>query len=62
MAGMRAPLAAPGAMYILRVDLGHARGIGEVGRGTGIGPNTDLFSFFFLLSIFQIHLKLRFRI
>jgi hypothetical protein len=35
MAGMRAPLAAPGAMYIPRVDLGHTRGIGEVGRGTG---------------------------
>ena len=32
MAGMRAPLAALGAMYILRVDLGHARGISEVGR------------------------------
>jgi hypothetical protein len=58
MAGMRAPLAAPGAMYILRVDLGHARGICEVGRGTGIGPNTNLFSFFFSAFYFPNSLEI----
>jgi hypothetical protein len=52
MAGMRAPLAAPGAMYIPRVDLGHTRGIGEVGRGTG-GKSAQN-PFYYLLIIFSI--------
>jgi hypothetical protein len=54
MAGMWAPLAALGAMYIPRVDLGDTRGIGEVGRGTGESrPKIPFIIFLLFFSIFS---------
>jgi hypothetical protein len=54
MAGMRAPLAAPRAMYIPRVDLGHTRGIGEVGRGTWGKSVQNPFYYILLIIFFSI--------
>ena len=62
MAGMRAPLAAPGAMYIPRVDLGHTRGIGEVGRGTGGKSARNPFYYLLLIIFFYFQFYPNFKL
>jgi hypothetical protein len=56
------PHMAVAAMYIPRVVLGHTRGIGEVGRGTGGKSAQNPFYYLLLFFYFQFYPNLKFEI